>query len=225
MGYAQGLIAGLTQHYPDTIRPALQIIGTRRDVHHVSGIYMMIVKKDVFFFADTSVNIEPTEEELAEIAVCTAELARRFEIEPRVAMLSFSTFGSTRHPLAEKVRRAAEIVRRIDPTLIVDGEVQADVAVSPEILSETYPFSTLRGCANVLVFPSLEAANVAYKLMKHLGGAEAIGPILVGMSRPVHVLQRGSEVADIVNMAALAVVDAQEVESAAHKAGIGIAKV
>ncbi len=210
MGDADGFIAGLTQHYPDTIRPALQVIGTRQDVHRVSGIYMLVLKRDVYFFADTTVNIEPTAEQLAEIAVCAADVARRFEIEPRVAMLSFSNFGSTKHPLAEKVRRATELVRKLDPTLMVDGEMQADTAVCPEIIEETYPFSMLRGGANVLVFPNLESANIAYKLMMRLGGAEAIGPILVGMARPVHVLQRSCEVNDIVNMAAIAVVDAQE---------------
>jgi malate dehydrogenase (oxaloacetate-decarboxylating)(NADP+) len=210
MGDAHGFIAGLTQHYPDTIRPALQIIGTRPDIQRVSGIYMLVMKRDVYFFADTTVNIDPTAEELAEIAVCAAEVARSFDIEPRVAMLSFSNFGSTRHPLSEKVRQATELVRKLDPTLMVDGEMQADTAVAPEIIEETYPFSTLRGGANVLVFPSLASANIAYKLMNRLGGAEAIGPILVGMRRPVHVLQRGAEVNDIVNMAAIAAVDAQE---------------
>jgi len=210
MGDADGFIAGLNQHYPDTIRPALQLIGTRPGVHRVAGIYMLIVKRDIYFFADTTVNIEPTAEDLAEIAVCAADCARRFGVEPRVAMLSFSNFGSTRHPLAEKVKRATELVRKLQPGLMVDGEMQADTALCPEIINETYPFSTLRGGANVLVFPDLEAANCAYKLMERIGGAEAIGPILVGMARPVHVLQRGCEVNEIVNMSAIAVVDAQE---------------
>jgi malate dehydrogenase (oxaloacetate-decarboxylating)(NADP+) len=209
-GDADGFIAGLNQHYPDTIRPALQLIGTRPGVHRVAGIYMLIVKRDIYFFADTTVNIEPTAEDLAEIAVCAADCARRFGVEPRVAMLSFSNFGSTRHPLADKVKRATELVRKLQPSLMVDGEMQADTALCPEIINETYPFSTLRGGANVLVFPDLEAANCAYKLMERIGGAEAIGPILVGMARPVHVLQRGCEVNEIVNMSAIAVVDAQE---------------
>jgi malate dehydrogenase (oxaloacetate-decarboxylating)(NADP+) len=212
MGDADGFIAGLNQHYPDTIRPALQLIGTRPGVHRVAGIYMLIVKRDIYFFADTTVNIEPTAEDLAEIAVCAADCARRFGVEPRVAMLSFSNFGSTRHPLAEKVKRATDLVRKLQPGLMVDGEMQADTAVCPEIINETYPFSTLRGGANVLVFPDLEAANCAYKLMERIGGAEAIGPILVGMARPVHVLQRGCEVNEIVNMSAIAVVDAQEMQ-------------
>jgi malate dehydrogenase (oxaloacetate-decarboxylating)(NADP+) len=210
MGDADGFIAGLNQHYPDTIRPALRLIGTRPGVHCVAGIYMLIVKRDIYFFADTTVNIEPTAEDLAGIAVCAADCARRFGVEPRVAMLSFSNFGSTPHPLAEKVSHATELVRKLQPELMVDGEMQADTALCPEIINETYPFSMLRGGANVLVFPNLEAANCAYKLMERIGGAEAIGPILVGMARPVHVLQRGCEVNEIVNMSAIAVVDAQE---------------
>ena len=210
MGDADGFIAGLNQHYPDTIRPALRLIGMRPGVHRVAGIYMLIVKRDIYFFADTTVNIEPTAEDLAEIAVCAADCARRFGVEPRVAMLSFSNFGSTPHPLAEKVSHATELVRKLQPELMVDGEMQADTALCPEIINETYPFSMLRGGANVLVFPNLEAANCAYKLMERIGGAEAIGPILVGMARPVHVLQRGCEVNEIVNMSAIAVVDAQE---------------
>jgi malate dehydrogenase (oxaloacetate-decarboxylating)(NADP+) len=207
---ADALIGGLTQHYPDMIRPALQVINMREDLHKVSGLYMLITQRgDIFFLADTTVNIEPTAEELAEIAIETAAVARRFDVEPRVAMLSFSNFGSTRHPLAEKVRRAVELVRERAPELLVEGEMQADTAVAPEI-AETYPFSALQGNANVLIFPNLEAGNVAYKLLSRIGGAEAIGPILVGLSRPVHVLQRGAEVKDIVNMAAIAVVDAQE---------------
>ena len=210
MGDADGFIAGLNQHYPDTIRPALRLIGTRPGVHCVAGIYMLIVKRDIYFFADTTVNIEPTAEDLSGIAVCAADCARRFGVEPRVAMLSFSNFGSTPHPLAEKVSHATELVRKLQPELMVDGEMQADTALCPEIINETYPFSMLRGGANVLVFPNLEAANCAYKLMERIGGAEAIGPILVGMARPVHVLQRGCEVNEIVNMSAIAVVDAQE---------------
>jgi len=213
-GDADALVAGISQHYPDTLRPALQIIQTRDDVHRVAGLYMLIVKDQIYFFADTTVNIEPSAEDLAEIAILSAEVARRFHVEPRIAMLSFSNFGSVRHPLADKVRRAVEIVRQRAPELMVDGEMQADTAVSPEVFAELFPFSTLEGGANVLVFPELQSANVAYKLVQRLGGAEAIGPILVGMRHPVHVLQHGHEVKDIVNMAAIAVVDAQELEAA-----------
>ncbi len=210
-GDADAVVSGLTQHYPDTIRPALQVIKVRDGMSKVSGLYLLITPRgDLFFLADTTVNIEPTAEDLAEIALETAEMARRFDVEPRVALLSFSNFGSTPHPLTEKVRRAVELIRRRDPALMVDGEMQADTAVMPEIVEETYPFSFLKGPANVLIFPSLEAANIAYKLLARIGGAEAIGPILMGLSRPVHVLQRGAEVADIVNMATIAVVDAQQ---------------
>jgi len=214
LGDADALISGLTSHYPDTIRPALQVLSVRPGLKKVSGLYVLITGKgDIYFLADTTVNIEPTAEDLAEIAICTAEMARRFDVEPRVAMLSFSNFGSTRHPLAEKVRRAAEIVHQLEPGLMVDGEMQADTAVTPEIIEETYPFCRVKGGANVLIFPNLEAGNIAYKLLMRIGGCEAIGPILMGLSKPVHVLQRGCEVNDIVNMAAIAVVDAQQRES------------
>ena len=210
-GDADALIAGLTEHYPDTIRPALQVIPVRAGLRKVSGVYAMITARgDIYFFADATVNIEPSPEDLAEIALCAAGMARRFDVVPRVAMLSFSNFGSTRHPLAEKVARAVRIVKERAPDLIVDGEMQADTAVVPEIIEETYPFSELKGGANVLVFPNLESGNIAYKLLARLGGAEAIGPILMGLSKPVHVLQRGAEVNDIVNMTAIAVVEAQE---------------
>ncbi len=211
-GDADALIAGVTQHYPETIRPALQIIQMREGLSRVSGLFMMILKDKVYFFADTTVNIEPTAEELAEIALCSAEIARRFHIEPHIAMVSFSNFGSAQHQFVDKVREATRIVKRRAPDLIVDGEMQADTAVVPELIDEHYPFSTLKGGANVLIFPELQSANVAYKLVQRLGGAEAIGPILMGMRKPVHVLQRGCEVKDIVNMAAIAVVDAQEAE-------------
>jgi malate dehydrogenase (oxaloacetate-decarboxylating)(NADP+) len=208
-GDADGLIAGVNYHYPDTIRPALQAIPFKKDSKVVAGLYMMVFKNDVIFFADTTVNIEPTTEELAEIAILAADKARNFDIEPRIAMLSFSNFGSVRHPLAQKVSQATEIVKKKRPDLEIDGEMQADTAVVPEILNGTYDFSDLKGKANVLIFPNLEAGNIAYKLMSRLGGAEAIGPILMGMSKSIHVLQRNCEVNDIVNMTAIAVLDAQ----------------
>ena len=204
MGDADGLVAGVSQHYPDTIRPALQIIKVRDTVHRVSGVYVILTKDKVYFFSDTTVNIEPTAEDLAEIALLAAEVARDFDFEPRIAMLSFSNFGSTRHPLSDKMRRAAELVRNLHPEIAVDGEMMADTAVMPEILENEYPFSTLKGGANVLIFPDLGSANIAYKLMLRLGGAEAVGPILMGLSKPVHVLQRGATVEEIVNMAAIA---------------------
>ena len=212
VGDADALVGGLTQHYPDTIRPGLEVIPLREGLRRVSGLYLMITQQGIYFFADATVNIEPTAEDLAEIAISTAETAERFNVKPRVAMLSFSNFGSTRHPLADKVRRAVELVKKRAPALMVDGEMQAETAITPEIIAETYPFSSLKGGANVLIFPNLEASNIAYKLLSKLGGAEAVGPILMGLSKPVHVLQRGAEVNEIVNVAAVAVVDAQEAE-------------
>lgn len=214
MGDADAYVSGLTYHYPDVLRPALQIIKPRKGVNKVAGLYMMVLKDRVLFFTDATVNIEPNSEDLAEIAVLAAELAKKFDVEPRIAMLSFSNFGSVRHPLAEKVKRAVEIVRKRRPDLIIDGEMQADTAVVPEIIEKNYPFSKVKD-ANVLVFPDLEAANVSYKLLARLGGAEAIGPILMGLGKSVHVLQRGDEVKDIVNITAIAVVDAQELAKSA----------
>ena len=167
-------------------------------------------KGEVFFFADTSVNIEPTAEDLVEIALCTAHMARRFDVRPRVAMLSFSSFGSVDHPICSKVRKAVQLLHYADPTLIVDGEIAAEDAVSPEIIEQQYPFSALKGGANVLIFPDLVSANTATKLLAKIGGGELIGPLLMGMSRPVHVLQRTATVEQIIDVAAIAVVDAQE---------------
>jgi malate dehydrogenase (oxaloacetate-decarboxylating)(NADP+) len=209
MGDADGVIAGLTMHYPDTIRPALRIIQKRPEVAKVAGMYMLLFKNKIICCADTTVNINPTAQELADIAILTAQTARRFDIEPKVAMLSFSNFGSVRDELSIKVMEATAIVKKKDPTLMVDGEMQADTAVVPEIIEQDFPFSTLKGGANVLIFPDLTSGNIAYKLLMRLGGAEAIGPILMGLQKSVHVLQRGCEVNDIVNMTAIAVVEAQ----------------
>jgi malate dehydrogenase (oxaloacetate-decarboxylating)(NADP+) len=212
LGDADAVVGGLTTHYPDTLRPALQVIDVRPELSKVAGVYVLITPKgDVYFLADATVNIEPTAEDLSEIAIMAAEKARRFSQEPRVAMLSFSNFGSSRHPLSDKIRRAVDLVRQKAPGLMIDGEMQADTAVVPQLLEETYPFSTLKGGANVLIFPNLESGNIAYKLLHRLTGAELIGPLLTGLSKPVQVLQRGSEVNDIVHVAAVAVVDAQEV--------------
>ncbi len=216
MGDADGFLAGVSQDYPETIRPALQIVKTRPDVHRVAGVFVIVTKKDVYFFADTHVNIEPTAEDLAEIAVLAAEVARDFGVEPRVAMLSFSNFGSNRHPRADKMRLAAELVREKHPSLKVDGEMMADTALVPEILEEEYPFSKLKGGATVLIFPDLDSANIAYKMMMRIGGAESLGPILMGLSKSVHVLQRGATVEEIVNLAAIAVVDAQKHSGQLH---------
>jgi len=208
-GDADGLIAGEEASYPDTIRPALETIGVAEHVRHVAGLYMMVLQQDLIFFADTTVNIDPDSETLAEIALLSAEFVRRLGVEPRMAMISYSNFGSVRNPETDRVRHAVQIIKGRDPRLVVDGEMQADTAVVTEILEQNYPFSRLREAANVLIFPGLASANAAYKLLARLGGAEAIGPILLGMARPVHILQRGSQAADILNLAALATVDAQ----------------
>jgi malate dehydrogenase (oxaloacetate-decarboxylating)(NADP+) len=205
---ADAFLSGLTYDYPEVIRPALQIFHTREGTHRAAGLYVMIVEDRVYIFTDATVNIDPTAEDLAEIAILAADFARQLELEPRVAMLSFSNFGSTKHALADKVRRAVDLVRAKRPDIVVDGEMQADTAVTQEIVDQRYPFSRVRD-ANVLVFPSLEAANIAYKLLDRLGNAQAIGPILLGIGAPVHVLQTGDDVADIVHMAAIAVMDAQ----------------
>ena len=208
MGHADTLLGGIDTHYPETIRPALQVLGKQQGLSSVHGLYMMVFKKEVYFLADTTVTIDPTPEELAEIAILAAEKVRMLDIEPRVAMLSFSNFGSVNHPQALKVKRAVEIVKERAPELIVEGEMQADSAVVPELL-EGFTFSKLKTPANVLIFPDLNSGNICYKLLHRLGGAEAVGPILMGMNKPVHVLQRGDDVHDIVNMAAIAVVDVQ----------------
>ena len=210
-GEADAFVSGLTTHYADTLRPALHVIEVQSGLHKVSGLYVLITRRgEVYFLADTTVNIEPSAEDLAEIAVCAARAARRFNVEPKVALLSFSNFGGTRHPKCDLVRRAVDLIRAREPELMVDGEMQADTAVMPGIIEESYAFSTLKGGANVLVFPDLQAGNIAYKLLMRLGEAEAIGPILMGMSRPVHILQRGAEVEEIVRIATIAVVDAQD---------------
>ncbi|MDD2695005.1 MAG: phosphate acyltransferase, partial [Anaerolineales bacterium] len=209
MGDADAFISGLTYDYPEVIRPALQIHHTHPGARRAAGVYIMIVDKRTYLFTDATVNIDPSAEDLAEIACLAADFARQLGLEPRVALLSFSNFGSTPHPLSDKVRRAVEIMRGKCPNFAVDGEMQADTAVLPEIIEQRYPFSTVKD-ANVLVFPSLEAANIAYKLLARLGNAQAIGPILLGIGAPVHVLQTGDEVRDIVNITAVAVMDAQK---------------
>ncbi|MFA7060990.1 MAG: NADP-dependent malic enzyme [Pedobacter sp.] len=207
-GDANALLGGIDTHYPETIRPALEVLGKQQGLASVHGLYMMVFKNDVYFLADTTVSIDPTAEELAETAILAAEKVRMLDIEPRVAMLSFSNFGSVNHQQTLKVRRATEIVKERAPDLIVEGEMQADTAVVPELL-DGFTFSKLKTNANILIFPDLNSGNICYKLLHHLGGAEAIGPILMGMNKPIHVLQRGDGVDAIVNMAAIAVVDAQ----------------
>jgi malate dehydrogenase (oxaloacetate-decarboxylating)(NADP+) len=208
-GHADALVSGVTQNYSWTIRPALQIIPLRPGYRRAAGVYMLVMRERTLFFADATVNIDPTAEDLAEIAFMAAEAASRFVAQPRVAMVSFSNFGSTSHPSSDKVRRATEIARARFPSLTIDGEMQVDTALVPEIQEEYFPFCRLGGKpADVLVFANLEAANVAYKLVQRVAGAEAIGPILLGLSRSVHVLQRAASVNEIVHMTAVAVVDA-----------------
>ena len=215
MGDADGLVGGLLHHFSETVRPALQIIGLDPGAKRVAGLYMMVLQSEVLFFADPVINIDPTAEEVAEIAVQTANMARAFDVEPRVAMLSFSTFGSSDHPQAQKMRRATELVRATHPDLIVEGEMQADLALQPESLIEAYPFAQLGGRANVLIFPDLSSANIAYRLVNTLAGAEAVGPILMGLDKPVHLMPPNSTVEQIVQLAAIAVVDAQIRETVA----------
>jgi malate dehydrogenase (oxaloacetate-decarboxylating)(NADP+) len=207
MGDADAFVSGLTYDYPEVIRPALQIHHTAKGTARAAGVYIMIVEDKVYLFTDATVNIDPTAEDLAEIATLAADYAKKLEIDPKVAFLSFSNFGSTPHPLSDKVRRAVEMVKARRPDLQVDGEMQADTAVVPDLAEERYPFSAVKD-ANVLVFPSLESANIAYKLLARLGNAKAIGPILLGMGAPVHVLQTGDDVNAIVQIAAVAVMDA-----------------
>ncbi len=206
MGDADAFVSGLTYDYPEVIRPSLQIHHTARGARRAAGVYIMIVEDRVYLFTDATVNIEPTAEDLVEIACLAADFAKRLEIDPRVAFLSFSNFGSTPHPLSDKVRRAVELTKARRPDLQVDGEMQADTAVVADIIEDRYPFSAVKD-ANVLVFPSLESANIAYKLLARLGKAKAIGPILLGMGAPVHVLQTGDDVNAIVQIASVAVMD------------------
>jgi malate dehydrogenase (oxaloacetate-decarboxylating)(NADP+) len=207
MGDADASVSGLTFDYPDVIRPALRIHHTQPGRRIAAGVYIMIVGNRTFLFTDATVNIDPSAQDLADIAFLAADFARQLQIEPRVALLSFSNFGSTPHVLSEKVRQAVELIRQRGADFPVDGEMQADTAVVPELIDQRYPFSQVRD-ANVLVFPSLEAANIAYKLLARLGNAQAIGPILLGVGAPIHVLQTGDDVRNIVNIAAVAVMDA-----------------
>lgn len=209
-GDADTMLSGINHHYPETIRPSLEVIGKQNDLSKVHGMYMMVFKKQVVFIADATVAIDPTPEELAETAILVAEKVRQFDIVPKVAMLSFSNFGSSNEPQALKVKKATALVKQLAPDLIVDGEIQANVALDPELTEKQFPFSALKGDANVFIFPDLQSGNISYKLLNKLGGAEAVGPILMGMKKPVHVLQRGDDVAAIINMAAVAVVDAQD---------------
>jgi malate dehydrogenase (oxaloacetate-decarboxylating)(NADP+) len=213
LGEADALISGYTTSYPNTIKPALQCIGVKEGFKIVSGMYIVIAKKETYFFADCTVNVNPTAEQLAEIAISAAETVKAFDVVPKIAMLSFSNFGSAEYPESLKVKNAVQLVKSKKPELIIDGEMQADTAVVPEILDKTFPFTQIKGGANVLVFPDLNSANIAYKLMARIGQATVIGPILMGMRKPVHVLQRDATVDDIYNMTAIAVVEVNQNKS------------
>lgn len=209
-GMADALISGLTKDYPKTIIPALQIIGMEPRVNRVAGMYIINSKKGTYFFADTTVNVDPTVQELVEIIGLTSRVVRLFNVEPRIAVLSYSNFGSSKGKIPSKASEAVKLAKQKYPELIVEGDIQANVALNTAIQKQTYPFSALaeKG-ANTLIFPDLTSGNIAYKLVMEIGGADAIGPILLGMRKPVHILQLGSDVRDIVNMASIAVVDAQ----------------
>jgi malate dehydrogenase (oxaloacetate-decarboxylating)(NADP+) len=212
-GEADALISGLTKDYPSTIKPALQVIGIEEGVNRVAGMYMMLTKKGPVFFGDTTVNENPSVDELVAITALLDHSVRKFNIQPRVAMLSYSNFGSNDGAVPEKVRQAVKILHEKHKEITVDGDMQANFAMNPDLLKDNYPFSTLVGApANVLVFPNLESGNIAYKLLQEIGGAEAVGPILLGLNKPVHILQLGSSVREIVNMVTIAVVDVQTKE-------------
>ncbi len=206
-GDADTFLSGLTYEYPEVIRPALQVFHTREGFARVAGVYILIARDRVYLLTDATVNIDPTAEDLAEIASLAADFAKQLDIAPRIAMLSFSNFGSVPHPMSAKVQKAVSLIKGKRPDLIVDGEMQADTAVSAQLIEERFPFSAAKD-ANVLVFPDLQSANIAYKLLSHLGGAQIIGPVLLGMGAPVHVLQAGDDVDEIVGIAAVAVMDA-----------------
>jgi len=209
-GAADAMISGLTRKYADPIRPALQIIGVQEGVSRVAGMYIMNTKQGPYFFADTTMNVNPTAQELVDITVLTANSVKQFNITPRIALLSYSNFGSSEGELPNKVRDAVELLHKNYPGMIVDGEMQANFALNNELLKEQFPFSDLVDKkVNTLIFPTLASGNIAYKLMQEMGNAEAIGPVLIGMKKPVHILQLGSSVREIVNMVTIAVIDAQ----------------
>lgn len=217
MGDADGLVTGANSPSSDTLRPALQIIKTKEKFHKVSGFFFMVLNDRLLLFADCMVNIEPSAEELAEIAIDTAETARRFGIEPKIAMLSFSTNGSAKHPSVDRVREATARVRHFRPELICEGEMQVDAALVPEISAKKFPNSRVAGNANILIFPNLDAANIAYKLVERLGHAQAIGPILQGLQKPINDLSRGCSVSDIVHLAAITSVEAANISLGTNK--------
>jgi malate dehydrogenase (oxaloacetate-decarboxylating)(NADP+) len=209
-GEVDAMVAGIEANYVEILRPSLQVVGPAEDAKRAAGLYMLAFpNRELLFFADTTVNIDPDAETLRDIALQTADFVRELGIEPRVAMVSFSNFGSVKHSEANRVSDAVDLVRAADPDLEIDGEMQADTAVDAIKLRDTYPFTYLQGPANVLIFPQLSAANSAYKLLERLGGADVIGPVLLGMAKPVHILERGCSVQSVVNLATVASVDWQ----------------
>lgn len=215
-GEADAMISGLTKNYVSTIKPALQVIGTEAGVNRVAGMYMMMTQKGPVFFGDTTVNVDPTVEELVDLTLLLEKSVRQFNIQPRIALLSYSNFGSNEGTVPEKVRKAVKILHEQHPNIVVDGDMQGNFAINNALLKDNFPFSSLADApANTLVFPNLESGNIAYKLLQELGGAEAVGPILLGLKKPVHIVQLGSSVREIVNMITIAVVDVQAKEAQA----------
>ncbi|MES2448722.1 MAG: NADP-dependent malic enzyme [Bacteroidota bacterium] len=222
-GEADAMISGLTKNYVSTIKPALQVIGTEAGVNRVAGMYMMMTQKGPVFFGDTTVNVDPTAEELVDLTLLLEKSVRKFNIQPRIALLSYSNFGSNEGVVPEKVRKAVKILHDQHPQIVVDGDMQGNFAMNNSLLKENFPFSSLVDApANTLVFPNLESGNIAYKLLQELGGAEAVGPILLGLKKPVHIVQLGSSVREIVNMVTIAVLDVQGKEEAANPKRKGI---
>ncbi|WP_113651764.1 NADP-dependent malic enzyme [Pedobacter namyangjuensis] len=222
-GEADAMISGLTRNYVSTIKPALQVIGTEEGVNRVAGMYMMMTQKGPVFFGDTTVNVDPTAEELVDLTLLLQKAVSKFNIQPRVALLSYSNFGSNDGTIPEKVRKAVKILHEKHPDIVVDGDMQGNFAINNALLKENFPFSTLVDApANTLVFPNLESGNIAYKLLQELGGAEAVGPILLGLKKPVHIVQLGSSVREIVNMVTIAVLDVQSKEAEAEPKRKGI---
>lgn len=207
-GHADGMVAGVTVNYPDVLRPALQTIGPKPGKRLVAGMYMLQYNEQYYFMADCAVNVSPTAEDLAEMAIMAAEQVRKLQFEPRIAMLSFSNFGSVKSPEVTKVTQAVEIVKKSHPDLNIDGPFQADVALDQEMINQYFPFSTLKN-PNLLIFPNLDAGNIALKLLRKLSQVHDVGPIIFGLDKPIHLLTRDSEVTNIVNIAAIACVDAQ----------------
>jgi len=214
LGEGDALISGLTRNYQSTIKPALQMIGTEKGVNRVAGMYLMLTKKGTVFFADTTVNIDPDTQELVDITLLVNRSVKKFNIQPRIALLSYTNFGASEGTTPIKVRDAVSYLHKNHADIIVDGDIQANFAMNESLLADNFPFSKLAGgIANTLIFPNLESGNMSYKLLQELGGAEAVGPILLGLNKPVHILQLGSSVREIVNMVTIAVVDAQSKEN------------